>query len=133
MKDFLTDIVKNIVEDPNSVQISETEDNGRVNLIIKVADGDMGRVIGKDGKVINAIRMIMRVMAIRQNVKVRVDIEDNRAPEAPQTEPEAPQMSQPAEPVMEQTEPEAPTMDQPTAADLVGSPSETTVLDNSGN
>ena len=78
MKDFLTTIIKQIVENPDAVVVEETQDSGRVNLQIKVANEDMGRVIGKEGKVINSIRMIMRVMAIRKNVRIRVDIEDNR-------------------------------------------------------
>lgn len=78
MKDFLQNIIQQIVENPDAVVIEETQEEGRTNLLIKVADEDMGRVIGKEGKVINSIRMILRVMAIRQNVRVRVDIEDNR-------------------------------------------------------
>jgi len=143
MKEFLENIVKNIVENPDSVTITETEDQGRVSLMIKVADSDMGRVIGKDGKVINSIRMILRVMAIRQDLRVRVDIEDNRGPKEPQQPTPPPvnpvEQTAPVEPPMPAvTDQPAPQIDteevpQTTAADFVGQPNQTTVIDNSGN
>lgn len=142
MKDFLENVVKNIVEQPDAVEVLETNQGNTIKLTISVADDDMGRVIGKDGKVINAIRMIMRVMAIRQNVRVRVDLEDRQRPEETQEQEyqeapvveapvasvapvqQTPEVSQPQQP----TEAENPS----TAADFVGQPeSTTTVIDNS--
>ena len=155
MKDFLENIVKNIVEQPDSVVVTEVEDNGKVNLHIKVDDADMGRVIGKEGKVINSIRMIMRVIAIRQKVKIRVDVEDSRPkptqePVAQPAAPVAAPMEMSAEPVeapqapvemptpaVEPAPAVEPTQEvQATAADFVGqpqseTPQQTTVLDNS--
>lgn len=141
MKDFLTNIIKQIVENPDAVQVVETQDEGRINLQIKVADEDMGRVIGKEGKVINSIRMIMRVMAIRQNVRVRIDIEDNR----PRTVVEEVETNEvvatpEAAPVAPVAQPETPAVAAPTAApqqaatanELVGQPAASnTILDNS--
>lgn len=128
MKEFLENIIKNIVEDPNAVVVTESSEGERINLTISVADADMGRVIGKDGKVINAIRMIMRVMAIRQNVRVRIDIEDNQPPANTQ-----PQMPVPQTPPQAQPAPQQPAA--PSAADFVGqptqAPAQTTVIDNS--
>lgn len=81
MKDFLENIIKNLVNDPQGVAITESQDDqGRILFTISVADDDMGRVIGKSGKVINSIRTILRVMAIRQSVKVRIDLEDKGQP-----------------------------------------------------
>lgn len=132
MKEFLENIIKQIVEEPEAVIVTEEENSGRINLTIKVADGDMGRVIGKEGKVINAIRMIMRVMAIRQNVRVRVDIEDARQQSDDQGYDEPVEQSVEVEPVMQ--EEIAPMPEQaPSAADFVGQPSDTTLIDNSGN
>lgn len=130
MKDFLESVVKNIVEQPDQVVISEDSAEGRITLTIKVADEDMGRIIGKDGKVINSIRMIMRVMAIRQNVRIRIDLEDNKS-QTPR-EDSTPVQEQPQMAV----EPETTATDVvvPTAADFVGqnpTESSTTVLDNS--
>ncbi len=79
MKQFLESLVKSIVENPDAVVINEeTDSSGRQLLTIAVDPSDMGRVIGKSGKVINAIRTIMRVVAIRQGVKIRVDIQDDQ-------------------------------------------------------
>lgn len=87
MKQFLESLVKSIVEDPDSVVIEETQDDqGRQLLTISVNPEDMGRVIGKSGKVINSIRTILRVVAIRQGVRVRVDILDEDEKNTPPKE-----------------------------------------------
>lgn len=89
MKQFLETLVKNIVDNPDKVEIEESVDGeGRTVFMISVDDGDMGRVIGKAGKVINSIRTIMRIMAIRQDAHIRVDVKDSGAP-APTEEAEA--------------------------------------------
>ena len=78
MKQFLENLVKNVVDNPDSVAIEETtDDQGRITFLISVDEGDMGRVIGKAGKVINAIRTIMRIMAIPQEAHIRVDVKDS--------------------------------------------------------
>ena len=54
MKQFLENLVKNVVDNPDSVAIEETtDDQGRITFLISVDEGDMGRVIGKAGKVIS--------------------------------------------------------------------------------
>jgi len=81
MKDFLENLIKNIVDNPDEVKVEEsTDETGRTVLLISVADSDMGRVIGKSGKVINAIRTIARIMAIRQGIRIRVDVKDSGRP-----------------------------------------------------
>lgn len=76
MKQLLEYIVPNIVNHPEDVVISETEADGIVNLSIKVNPDDMGRVIGKSGKVIKAIRQIGRIIAIKKGVRVNIDVVD---------------------------------------------------------
>lgn len=76
MKQLLEYIVPNIVNHPEDVIISETEEGGVVNLSIKVNPEDMGRVIGKSGKVIKAIRQIGRIIAIKKGVRVNIDVVD---------------------------------------------------------
>lgn len=76
MKQLLEYIVPNIVNHPEDVIINETEDNGVINLSIKVNPEDMGRVIGKSGKVIKAIRQIGRIIAIKKGVRVNIDVVD---------------------------------------------------------
>lgn len=76
MKEFLEYIVPNIVNHPEDVVISETESGGVTNLSIKVNPEDMGRVIGKSGKVIKAIRQIGRIIAIKKGIRVNIDVLD---------------------------------------------------------
>ena len=75
LKQTLCDIVKAIVDDPSSISITETEENGTVNLELSVAPDDMGKVIGKHGRIAKAIRTIARTAAIRTNEKVVVEID----------------------------------------------------------
>lgn len=76
MKQLLEYIIPNIVNHPEDVVIAETEENGLLNLSIKVNPEDMGRVIGKSGKVIKAIRQIGRIIAIKKGVRVNIDVLD---------------------------------------------------------
>ncbi len=79
MKQLLEYIIPNIVNHPEDVEINETTDADNVNLTIKVNSEDTGRVIGKAGKVIKAIRQIARVMAIKQGVRVNVEVLDDQS------------------------------------------------------
>lgn len=72
MKKALEYIVTQIVDEPKKVEISETEDNGMINFAIKVAAEDMGKIIGKNGKVIRAIRNVIKISAIKQNKKINI-------------------------------------------------------------
>lgn len=74
MKDVLEFILKNITTVPDDVQIEEREEEGGTNYVISVNPADVGRIIGKEGKVIKAIRTIMRVIAIQKGVRVRVSV-----------------------------------------------------------
>ena len=74
MKDVLSYILKAIVEDPKSIEIKEEEQEDGVNFIVTVAKEDMGKVIGKNGKVIKAIRNVMRIPAIKNNKKIFVSL-----------------------------------------------------------
>ncbi len=77
MKKALEFIVKSIVENPKKVEIIETKDDGLVNLSIKVDPSDMGRIIGKNGKVIRGIRNTIKILAIKQNKKVNIALFEN--------------------------------------------------------
>ena len=76
MKQLLEYIIPNIVNHPEDVVINETETDGVVNLSIKVNPEDMGRVIGKSGKVIKAIRQISRIIAVKRGIRVNIDVVD---------------------------------------------------------
>jgi len=77
MKDALTYIITSIVDNQNDVAISEeTDEQGTIHFIIHVAKEDVGKIIGKDGKVIRAIRNVMKIPAIKQNKRIRIDISE---------------------------------------------------------
>lgn len=77
MKDTLNYLVTSIVEKTEEVEITATEEDGILNLTIKVAPEEMGRIIGKNGKVIKAIRNIMKIPAMKENKKVFVSLLEN--------------------------------------------------------
>lgn len=72
MKELVEYIVKSLVVDENAVQVTETEENDETVIHVQVAEGDMGRVIGKGGKVASSIRSIVRSISARENKKVYV-------------------------------------------------------------
>jgi uncharacterized protein len=76
MKKLLDYIIPNIVDHPEAVIITESKTPSGIIISIEVSPEDMGRVIGKEGKVIKAIRQIARVMAIRQDEKIQIDVVD---------------------------------------------------------
>lgn len=80
MQDILEYILKNITTVPDDVKVTTEEAEGTTNYIVNVNPADVGRIIGKEGKVIKAIRTIMRVIAIQRGVHVRVSIISDNAP-----------------------------------------------------
>ncbi len=74
MKDLVELIVKELVTDKEAVEIVEDRKGSEVNILIKVAEEDKGRVIGVRGNIINSIRTIARSAAIKENVKVNIKI-----------------------------------------------------------
>jgi predicted RNA-binding protein YlqC (UPF0109 family) len=76
MTELLEFLVKALVEDPDAVEVEELEEDGDLVYEISVADGDLGRVIGKGGRVANAIRTVAKAAAVRIDRRVIVDILD---------------------------------------------------------
>jgi len=76
MKDLLEFLTKALVEYPEAVQVEELEEDGDLVFEITVADEDLGRVIGKGGRVANAIRSVAKAAAVRIDRRVIVDILD---------------------------------------------------------
>jgi uncharacterized protein len=74
MKDTLLTIVAAIVDNPNKVEIKEEEVEGVINFIITVAPEDMGKIIGKGGKVIRAIRTVMKIPAIKNGKRIFISL-----------------------------------------------------------
>ncbi len=69
-------LVTSLVDDPEAVRIDPIEQRGKVRLEVRVGPDDMGRVIGKRGRVANAIRTVVRAAAVRDGVDVDVEFED---------------------------------------------------------
>ena len=74
MKDLLSLIVTNLVTKPEAVSIEEQKDNGNINLNLTVDPTDMGLIIGKGGQTIRAIRKLLTVRAIAENVRVNLQL-----------------------------------------------------------
>ena len=76
MTELLEFLVRALVEDPEAVVVEELEEDGALVYEISVADEDLGRVIGKGGRVANAIRTVAKAAAVRLDRRVIVDILD---------------------------------------------------------
>jgi len=74
VKELIEYIADQLVEEKSQVSVTEAEENGRVRIELKVAKDDMGRVIGKGGRVANSIRVLLRVAAARENKRATLDI-----------------------------------------------------------
>lgn len=78
MKDTLLFIVTSIVDNTDAVTVEEEEgENGIRNLIVTVSKDDMGKVIGKEGKVIRSIRNIMKIKAMKENVRINISLAES--------------------------------------------------------
>ena len=75
MKQLLEVIASALVDNPDEVVVTETEDENDIVLSLKVAPDDMGKVIGKQGKIAKAIRTVVRASASKSDKKILVDIQ----------------------------------------------------------
>lgn len=73
-KELVEYIVTFLVDNPDQVTVTETNDRNTVVLEISVAGSDMGRVIGKGGKVVNSIRTLVQVLAAKQGKRVSLEV-----------------------------------------------------------
>ena len=74
MKELVEFIANQLVEDKSQVLVKEIDEGGRIVVELQVSKEDMGRVIGKGGRVANSIRVLLRVAAAREGKKVSLDI-----------------------------------------------------------
>ncbi len=77
MKELLISLAQGLVENPDAVSVEVDEPNAEGVTVyhLRVAESDMGRVIGKQGRIANAIRVVMRAAASRNNQNVAVEID----------------------------------------------------------
>lgn len=74
MVDLVEAIAKSLVDNPEAVEVSEIKDNLTTVIELRVAPDDMGKVIGKQGRIAKAIRTVVKAAAIKSNQKVTVEI-----------------------------------------------------------
>lgn len=74
MKELIEFISKSLVDDPTEVDVSEVRRGGQIFLKLRVGREDMGRIIGKGGRVANSMRLLLRVAAAQEGKRVTLDI-----------------------------------------------------------
>jgi uncharacterized protein len=77
VKEFLDYVARALVDHPDGVHVEVADREGEVELTLAVDEADMGRVIGRDGRIANAIRSLLRVMGTRDGVHVELEIVPN--------------------------------------------------------
>jgi len=78
VKELIEYIATSLVDDPTQVEVDEYRRGSSVNLRLHVAKEDMGRVIGRRGRVANAMRSLLRVAAAQEGKRASLDVEDPR-------------------------------------------------------
>jgi predicted RNA-binding protein YlqC (UPF0109 family) len=76
LENLLAVLARSLVDEPESVEVSVPETDSRVELELRVADGDMGRVIGRQGRTIRAIRTVVKAASVKQGKRVSVEVPD---------------------------------------------------------
>jgi len=76
VKEFLDYVARSLVDKPDAVHIEVEEDDDQVTLTLSVDQADMGRVIGREGRIANAIRSLLRVMGTKEGRHVELEIVD---------------------------------------------------------
>ena len=74
MRDLVEYVAKTLVNDPESVKVTEEALDGNLLLRVEVAEDDKGRIIGKQGRVAQAMRTLLRVAAVKQGIRVVLEI-----------------------------------------------------------
>ena len=75
MKDLVEYIAKSIVSSPDEVRVKEEQEDGRLILKLEVAPDDKGKVIGRQGRVAQSIRALLRVTAVKKGTRATLDID----------------------------------------------------------
>lgn len=75
MRSMLEHVAKELVDDPTAVAVTEELDGDFIKLHLRVAEGDVGKVIGRGGRIAKAIRALLKVMATRDGTKVNLEID----------------------------------------------------------
>ena len=76
MKELLTYMIQNLVDHPDEVSVTERAAGGETVFEVRVAAGDMGKVIGRQGRIIKEVRVLMKAVAQKKGKKVSVEVLD---------------------------------------------------------
>jgi predicted RNA-binding protein YlqC (UPF0109 family) len=76
MKELIEFLARSLVDNPDEVRVEEEQDEDRIVLRLYVAEDDMGKVIGKQGRIANAMRDLLKVAAARQGTRASLEIGD---------------------------------------------------------
>ena len=74
MKELVEYIARSIASEPDEVKVTEEEDDGRIILRLEVAPDDKGKVIGRQGRVVQSIRVLLRVAAVKRGTRATLEI-----------------------------------------------------------
>ena len=74
MVELIEYIAKSLVDDPSSVDVTMSKNDDSIDITLKVASNDMGKVIGKQGRIAKAIRAILKAVSLKEDVKVNLEI-----------------------------------------------------------
>lgn len=69
-------LARSLVAEPEKVEVSGTENDSRIDLELRVAEGDMGKIIGRQGRTIRAIRTVVKAASVRLGKRVNVEVPD---------------------------------------------------------
>ncbi len=76
MENLLLFLARSLVDEPEKVEVEGRETDSRVDLTLRVAQGDVGKVIGRGGRIVRAIRIVMKAASVKENKRVNVEIAD---------------------------------------------------------
>ncbi len=76
LENLLLFLARSLVDEPDKVEVTGRETDSRVDLTLRVAQGDMGKVIGRHGRIVKAIRSVMKAASVKANKRVNVEVAD---------------------------------------------------------
>ena len=76
LENLLLFLARSLVDEPEEVEVEGRETDSRVDLTLRVAHGDMGKVIGRGGRIVKAIRTVMKAASVKEGKRVNVEIAD---------------------------------------------------------
>ncbi len=76
LENLLLFLARSLVDEPDKVEVEGRETDSRVELILRVAPNDVGRVIGRQGRIVKAIRTVMKAASVKANKRVNVEVAD---------------------------------------------------------